>query len=140
MADTMEDLVYKFLNEEDFTLRNALAYAGLGLAKTVGQANEIIAGVGFAGQQYSDDRQKRMAEILGELRFNYIMLASTLDNISAEEIESQYVASYEAIRAKKQREKNITIADMMEMKKHVKPGALLEKDSDQKKKWRERMR
>lgn len=142
----IENLVNDFLNEEEFSLRNALAYAGMGISKTTGQANEIISGVGFAEQQYSSERRQRMSEILGEMLFHWHVLASTVD-IPVDEIVAHYITTYEATRIKIAREK-ITLNDMMEMKKHVKKGALeyddreieREADSKLKKRFREQMR
>jgi len=141
----MEKLVRQFLTEEDFTLKNALAFAGLGLSRTIGQANEIISGVGFAGQQYSHERQDIMSEMLGAMLFYWHVLASTLESKSPSEIESEYIAAYEATRVKvdQQEQDGITIVDMMEMRKHIKPGAILEAerkaDWEAKKKRREQM-
>lgn len=126
--EQLEDLVQRFLKEEGFSLRNALAYAGLGVSKTAGSANEIIAGVGFVGHQYSPDRQTRMSEILGEMLFYWHVLASTLE-IPFPEIIEEYMHSYEAIRAKLQKDK-ITIQDMMDMGKFVKPAALAQSEHD----------
>ena len=137
----MESLAKHFLTEEGFSLQNALAYAGMGLAKTTGQASEIIAGVGFGDHQYTPDRQKRMAEILGEILFHWQVIASTLDIISPEEIEGEYINAYEVTRNLRQKEK-VTIKDMMDMGRHVKHDALeqmREKDNNEKQKVRESM-
>jgi len=139
----MADLVNDFLTEEEFSLRNSLAYAGLGLSKVTGQVTEIVSGVGFAGQQYSAERQKRMADILGEMLFHWHVLATTVDGVGVEQIIEQYIAHYEAVR-EHLKQQRITIHDMMEMKKHVKPGALREiernRDNAEKKKIREKFR
>jgi len=142
----MEKLVREFLTEEDFTLKNALAFAGLGLSRTIGQANEIISGVGFAGQQYSHERQETMSELLGAMLFYWHVIASTLETKSPSDIESEYISAYEATRIKvseHEQEEGITIVDMMEMRKHIKPGAILEAerkaDWEAKKKRREQM-
>ena len=138
----LENLVRKFLAEEDFSLRNTLAYAGLGLSKTTGQASEIINGVGFAEQPYTRERQLKMAELLGEMLFYWNVLATTIDGIDIEEIVAEYVSSYEAIKNIAQ-DQRITIQDMMEMRKHVKPGALRDleraKDAEEKQRIRETM-
>lgn len=137
----MENLVADFLNDEGFNLRTALAYAGMGLSKTSGQANEIISGVGFAEQQFSRDRQVRMGEIIGEAMFYLHVLASTLD-LPMDEITAQYISSYEAIKVTLAKDK-ITIQDMMDMKKHVKAGVLAdlerERDWKEKKRFREQL-
>ena len=117
-----EDMVQRFLKEENFSLLNSLSYAGLGLSKTTGQANEIITGIGFADNQYSPQLQIRMSEILGEMLFYWHVLALTT-GMSFHEIIEEYMHSYEAIREKLVKDK-ITIQDMMEMKKHVKSDAL----------------
>jgi len=134
----MESLAKRFLTEEGFSLQNALAYAGMGLAKTTGQASEIISGVGFSEHQYSPERQKLMAEVLGEMMFCWQILASTLDTISPEEIEGQYINAYETTRQLLSKEK-VTIQDMMDMGRHVKPEALREMDNEHKKKMRENL-
>jgi len=137
----MENLAKRFLTEEGFGLQTALAYAGMGLSKTTGQANEIIAGVGFADHQYMPESQKRMAEILGEMLFCWQVLASTLDIISPEEIEGEYINAYETLRQLHSKEK-ITIQDMMDMGRHIKPEALdqiREVDNNFKRKMREDM-
>lgn len=135
----MENLVKQFLYEEDFTLRNALAYAGLGLSKTTGMAGEIVNGVGFANQQYSEERQARMGEILGEMLFYWHVLVSTI-NTSPRDIVNQYLASWEATRVKLAQEAGITLQDMMEMKKHVKPEAMLKyaHEIEREEDWREK--
>ena len=142
--ESLEDLVGRFLKETDFTLQNALNYGGLGLSKTTGHANEIIAGVGFGEQQYSPERQVRMSEILGEMLFYWHVLATTT-GLSFHEIIEEYMHSYEAIREKLQKDK-ITLQDMMDMKKYVKSSTLnelqlakLEAEYQERKKKRERL-
>ena len=136
----IENLVQGFLAEEEFSLRNSLAYAGLGLSKTTGLINEVVSGVGFSEQPYTKERQTKIAEVLGEMLFYWHVMASTVEGIKPEQIIDQYVASYEAMRSHLQQQK-ITIFDMMEMKRHVKSSALrdLERASDgiEKKKSRE---
>ena len=137
----METLAKRFLTEEGFSLQNALAYAGMGMAKTTGQASEIIAGVGFGDVQYTPERQKRMAEILGEMLFHWQVLASTLDIMTPEEIEGEYINAYEVTRNLRAKEK-VTIQDMMEMGRHVKQDAiehLREVDNISKQKVRENL-
>lgn len=138
----LEDLVGRFLKEEGFSLRNALAYAGLGLSKNTGHINEIIAGIGFGEHQYSPDLQIRMTEHLGEMLFYWHVLASTT-SLNFHEIIEEYMHSYEAIREKLAKEK-VTIQDMMDMRKHVKASVLNdiqklkeEKDYQERKKKRE---
>jgi len=137
----MENLAKRFLTEEGLSLQNALVYGGLGLSKTSGQISEIVAGVGFADHQYSHERQKLVAEILGEMLFCWQVLASTLDIISPEEIEAEYINIYETMRQLHTKEK-VTIQDMMEMGRHIKPEALeymREKDGNFKQKVRREM-
>ena len=135
----MDNLVREFLTAEEMSLRNALAYGGLGVSRTSGQVNEIVAGIGFAEQQYSKERQVRMSEILGEMLFHWFVLASTLE-IPFEEIVAEYIASYEQIQLKIAQEKGITLQDMLEMRKHVKPEALLRQtmEHEREKDWREK--
>ena len=129
--DSLEDLVERFLKEEGFSLKNALAYASLGLCKTTGHIGEITQGVGFAENQYSPELQIRMSEYLGEMLFYWHVLASTT-SLSFHEIIEEYMHSYEAIREKLAKDK-VTIQDMMDMRKHVKAGALA--DLNRQKDW-----
>jgi len=122
--DQLEDLANRFLKEEGFSLQNALAYAGLGLSKTTGSANEIVSGIGFAEHQYSPELQVRMSEILGEQLFYWHVLASTT-GMNFHQIIEEYMHSYEAIREKLVKDK-VTIQDMMNMRRHVKAEALQE--------------
>ena len=119
--EQIETLVKEFLSDEGFTLKSALAYGGVGLAKVTGQANEIIGGVGFGHHQYGSERQARMSEILGELLFYWHVLVSTLD-VPFDEIIAQYVSSYEATRntVPREKEKPISLEDLMDMSRHVK--------------------
>ena len=119
--EQIENLVREFLSDEGFTLKSALAYGGVGLAKVTGQANEIIGGVGFGQHQYGPERQARMGEILGELLFYWHVIATTVD-IPFDEIIAQYVSSYEATRSPiaREKEKPISLEDLMDMSRHVK--------------------
>ena len=119
----MSKMVADFLVEEEFDIKNSLAYAGLGLSKTTGQINEIITGIGFGGAPYSADRMRKMAEVLGEVMFHWHVLASTLE-IPFDEIIAQYVASFQMTRSSTIGDRRITIQDMMDMKKYVKAGVL----------------
>ena len=140
MNREIEELVYKFLSEEEFTIRNALAYAGVGLSKTTGACNDIIAGVGFSNHPYNDERKKAVAEHLGEMLFYWHVLASTTD-VSPSEIVAQYMHSY---RTKNNIEHEETKVSITELMRHVKqqvqmPSREREKEDEiQKKKWRER--
>ena len=138
----LESIVRDFLEDEEFSLKNALAYATLGLGKAAGQAGEIASGVGFSEHPYSRDRQIRMAEIIGESLFYLQVLATTTD-ISLDEIVAQYISAFEATRIKKRHDKRISIQDLMDMKNFVKAGASAQRtaelavDSEKKRKWRE---
>jgi len=143
MGKTINGLARDFLSDENLSLTNSLAYAGLGMSKVTGQANEIISGVGFAGYQYSPDRQKRMMEILGEMMFYWHVLATTVAEVgSVEQIIEQYINEFEAVKVKIAHGK-ITIQDMMDMGKYVKAGALrdieLKRDAEEKAKAREQI-
>ena len=134
--EELESIVKKFLGEEEFTMRNALAYAGVGLSKTTGAVNEIIGGIGFSDHPYNDDRKSYMAEYLGEMLFYWQVLASTTD-FTPDEIIQRYVHSYKVTNNLKIDEQvNIT-----ELMKHLKPGARAREqaDEEQKKKWREKL-
>ena len=144
----MENLVRDFLNSEELSLKNTLAYGGIGLSKTSGQICDIVSGVGFAGQQYSTERQTRVAEILGEMLFHVHVIASTID-MPISEISQQYINSYLAIQKTdinivNEKEDKITLQDMMDMKKHVKAEAIIKlnekhraSDNNEKRKQRE---
>jgi len=135
--EELKGIVDKFMNEEDFTLRNAFAYAGIGLSKTVGSINGIIGGIGFSGNAYDDERKRFMAEHLGEMLFYWHVLASTT-GVAFEDIIAQYIHSYRVTNNLKVDEQvNIT-----ELMKHVKPEARPSKakeDAEQKKKWRDKL-
>jgi len=133
----LEALAKDFLTDEGMSLRNALAFGGMGLAKTTGHASEIISGVGFSEQQYGPERQSRMAEILGEMLFHWHILASTLE-IPYEEIIGQYLSAYEATRRTIHKDKGITLQDMMEMRKHVKSPISNEVDIKRELDWMEK--
>ena len=131
--ENMVKLAQEFVAEEGLTMKNALNYSGLGMSKTAGQIAEIVSGVGFADHPYSPDRQRLMAEILGEVMFYWHVLASTLE-IAPEEIIAEYIATYENTRVTAAKEK-ISIVDMMEMRKYVKNavGAHNEREVERKK-------
>jgi len=133
--EDLEDLVKKFLSDEEFTIRNALSYASVGLSKTTGAASEIIGGVGFSGHSYNDERKAFMAEHLGEMLFYWHVLASTVD-LAPDEIVQQYIHSYK-LKNNLKVDEQVNIAELM---KHVKPGARIREkaDEEQKRKLSER--
>jgi len=140
--DNIQKLVTEFLESENLSLLNKLAYAGMGFSKTTGQVSEIVSGIGFAEQIYSNERQKRMIELLGEMMFYWHVLASTV-GVGHKKIIEEYINSYEAIKVKLGKNESITIQDMMNMKKFVKAGALRDveraRDNEDKRRKRERM-
>jgi len=133
----LEELARKFLSEEEYSVRDALNYAGLGLSKASGACNQVISDVSFAGHSYNSERKKSMAEHLGEILFHWHVLVLTTD-ISAEDIMAQYVHSYKTLHKIKVEEK-VNIAELL---RHVKPSVReLERKDDElkKKKWREKI-
>lgn len=143
----IEQLVKKFLKEEEFTLRNALAYAGLGLGKTQGALDDIVLDIAFNGNPYNDERKKRVAEHLGEMMFYWQVLASTCD-ISPEDIEQQFVSEFLTKNKKVISEMTTeeVRASILELMEHVKPKQKVKhmeietkRDEKLKKKMREEM-
>ena len=112
----IESLVKKFLQEEKFTLRNALAYAGLGLSKTGGHIGSVVTDIVFNGHQYNEERKKRVAEDLGEMMFYWHVLASSVD-ISPDEIIQQFISLYLIKNQQMSQEMQASIVDLL---KHVK--------------------
>jgi NTP pyrophosphatase (non-canonical NTP hydrolase) len=130
----IQNLVYKFMEREEVTLKQALLQASLGMCAKTGDIAEIVRGVVYNGYPYTEERKKRNAEHLGEVLFYWVMLASTCD-ISPEQIIDEYISAYikrmkitkeEEIEAEKQREKLMkegaaqAQASIVEMLKYVK--------------------
>jgi len=130
----LQNLVYKFMEKEEVTLKQALMQSSLGACAKTGDLAEIARGVIYSGYPYNDDRKKRVAEHLGELLFYWVMLASTT-GFSPEQIMAEYISAYiqrtkimteDEFRAIKNREKLIqedqktAEASILEMLKYVK--------------------
>jgi hypothetical protein len=130
----LQNLVYKFMEKEGVTLKQALMQSSLGACAKTGDLAEIVRGVVYNGYPYSDERKKRVAEHLGELLFYWVMMASTT-GVSPEQIIAEYIASYinrtkvvsdEELRAIKNRERLIkedqkqAEVSIFEMLKYVK--------------------
>jgi hypothetical protein len=128
----LQNIVYKFMEREETTLKQALLQASLGMSAKTGDIAEIVRGVVFSGYPYSEERKKQNAEHLGEMLFYWVMLASTTD-LSPEDIMSQFVAAYliknkiktaEEVQAEKDKKKLLEDdekhASILEMLKYVK--------------------
>ena len=137
----LQNIVYKFMEKEEITLKQALMQSSLGACAKTGDLAEIVRGVVYSGYPYSDERKKRTAEHLGELLFYWMMMASTT-GFSPEQIIDEYIAQYiqrtkvmsdeEArIRNKRERmmdEDNVRAeASIIEMLKYVKAQEAQEK-------------
>ena len=137
----MENIVKRFLVEEGYSLSQAMEYAAMTLSKTTGQVNDIASGIRFSEHQYTPERQKMMAEVLGEALFAWHVLATTLDGLLPEEIEAAYINAYEISRSLLAKQK-VTLQDMMDLERHIKPEAIeqvRERDSKFKQRVREDM-
>jgi len=130
----LQNLVYKFMEKEEVTLKQALMQSSLGACAKTGDLAEIARGVIYSGYPYNDERKKRVADHLGELLFYWVMLASTT-GFPPEQIIAEYIASYiqrtkimteEEFRAIKNRDKLLqedqktAEASILEMLKYVK--------------------
>lgn len=89
----LQNLVYKFMERESVTLKQAMMQSSLGACAKTGDLAEIVRGVVYNNYPYTDERKKRVAEHLGELLFYWVMLASTT-GYSPDQIMSEYIASY----------------------------------------------
>lgn len=89
----LQNLVYKFMEREEVTLKQALMQSSLGACAKTGDLAEIVRGVVYNGYPYSDERKKCVAEHLGELLFYWVMLASTTGQ-SPDQIMAEYIYSY----------------------------------------------
>ena len=135
----MQNIVYKFMEREQVTLKQALLQSSLGMCSKTGDIAEIVRGVVYNDYPYTEERKKRNNEFLGELLFYWVMLASTTGK-SPEEIMNEYVSAYvkrmkitqkdeldillarDKILERKEKEKNPeqVQASIMEMLKYVK--------------------
>ena len=89
----MKGLVDKFVKDEKLSTKNALVYSGLGLSKTSGHINSVVSDVAFNGFMYDVERQKRIAEDLGEMLFHWYLAATTVE-IPADEIIQQFINQF----------------------------------------------
>jgi hypothetical protein len=118
----LQNLVYKYMESEEITLKQAMLQASLGMCSKAGDVAEICRGVCYSGYPYSEERKKRNAEHLGEILFYWVMMASTCD-VSPEEIMNQYISAYIA-RTKLLKEEDLRLmqASIKDMLKYVKIG------------------
>jgi len=89
----LQTLVYKFMEKEEVTLKQALMQSSLGACAKTGDLAEIVRGVIYNGYPYNDERKKRISEHLGELLFYWVMMASTT-GFPPEQIISEYIGEY----------------------------------------------
>lgn len=89
----LQNIVYKFMEKEEVTLKQALMQSSLGACAKTGDLAEIVRGVVYNGYPYSDERKKRVAEHLGELLFYWVMMASTTGQ-TPDQIMAEYISSY----------------------------------------------
>jgi len=137
----LQSLVYKFMEKEEVTLKQALMQSSLGACAKTGDLAESARGVIYNGYPYSDERKKQVADHLGELLFYWVMLASTT-GMPPEQIIAEYISSYiqrtkimteDEFRAIKTRDKLIqedqktAEASILEMLKYVKAQEQQEK-------------
>ena len=137
----LQNLVYKFMEKEAVTLKQALMQSSLGACAKTGDLAEIVRGVVYNGYPYNDDRKKRVAEHLGELLFYWVMFASTT-GVPPEQIMEEYIAAYiqrmkvmddEEYRVVKTRKRlieeseKLSEASILEMLKYVKAQEAQEK-------------
>jgi predicted Zn-dependent peptidase len=137
----LQSLVYKFMEKEEVTLKQALMQSSLGACAKTGDLAEIVRGVVYNGYPYSDERKARVAEHLGELLFYWVMLASTT-GFSPDQIMAEYIAAYikrtkvmteeefRAMSLRKTREEMMqeqSQASIIEMLKYVKAQEAQEK-------------
>ena len=128
----LQNLVYKFMEAEQITLKQALLQSSLGMTSKSGSIAELTHGIVYKDYPYTEERKKRNMEQLGELLFYWVMLASTT-GASPEEIMNQYIASYIQknklhkeddlkllAKALEQNDKNKAQASILEMLKYVK--------------------
>lgn len=89
----LQNLVYKFMEREAVTLKQAMMQSSLGACAKTGDLAEIVRGVVYNNYPYTDERKKRVAEHLGELLFYWVMLASTT-GYSPDQIMAEYISAY----------------------------------------------
>jgi len=153
----LQNIVYKFIEREEVTLKQALTQSSLGACAMTGDLAEIVRGVIYKGYPYTDERKKRVSEHLGELLFYWIMMASTT-GFSPEQIISEYISAYiqrtkimteEEFRALKNRDKLIEEdqknaeragASILEMLKYVKAQEAQETQVKESHKLREQVK
>ena len=114
---TIENLVKRFLEDEKLTLRNSLAYAGLGLSKSSGEINEVVTDIAFNGHAFTDERKDQVSDALGDLMFYVHILAQQCD-ISLEDIVRRFI-NYFLIKNNQQVETETTVS-LTELMRHAK--------------------
>ena len=88
----LQNFVYKFMEKEQMTLKQALLQSSLGICSKSGNIAEVVRGVVYSDYPYSEERKKLTSEYIGEAFFNLVMLASTT-GISPEETISHFLAT-----------------------------------------------
>jgi len=93
MLKDLQSIVYKFMEREQVTMKQALLQSSLGMASKAGSISEIVRGVVYNDYPYTDERKKQNKEHLGEMLFYWLMLTSTT-GANPDEIISEYISSY----------------------------------------------
>jgi len=112
----LEKIAKQFLEDGKFTLRNALAYAGLGLSKATGDINAITSGVAFNGYPYTSERKGVIEESVGELMFYMQILLDSCGSSFSTALQ-KYINLF--LIKNKQLTKEMS-ASILELMKHVK--------------------
>lgn len=89
----LQNLVFKFMEREHMTMKQALLQSSLGMSSKAGHISEIVRGIVYSEHPYSEERKRRNKEHLGEMLFYWVMLASTTGS-NPEDIMMEYISSY----------------------------------------------
>jgi NTP pyrophosphatase (non-canonical NTP hydrolase) len=134
MDNSIKDIAEKFLKEEKLPIPDALAFASLGLAKSIGEIAEITYGVSFSGHPYNDERKKETAEVMGDILFYWHILA-IVSGIPWQDVMQSWISAW-LVKNKTMfpDEFHISIREMlkhMKSKEKLKASTLKEKDEQE---------
>ena len=128
---TMDDIAREFISESGMTPIEILNLGSLAVGEALGNITRIVYSLVFGESQYSTELQTLVGENIGSLRYNSNLLALTVGGKSVEELDAEYVKMHEATRVQRLQEqaqaRGITLEDLLAMKKHVRPEALITK-------------